>query len=187
MSKAFVGIAAILWFLSANPAAQGEAQQPRLPPKPAEAQKPAPQENVVRPPAPQGQPTNVRLDMTITDQTGTGEAAKRTVTMIVADGQSGSIRSTGNQVQARLFVDATPHILSGGKVRVHLAVEYNPRQTAEEVPEVLMPGPRPIGGSSLHQRITVVLEPGKPMVISQAWDPVSDRNIAVELGASILK
>jgi hypothetical protein len=142
-------------------------------------QKSAPQEKVARPPEPQGQPTNVRLDVTISDQTGTGESTKRTVTMIVADGHSGSIRSSGNQVQARLFVDATPRILDDGVVRVQLGLEYNPRQTAEPVADVVTPGPRATGGSSLHQRIAVVVQPGKLMVISQASDPVSDRNIVV--------
>lgn len=115
----------------------------------------------------------------MTDDMTPGQPARRTVTMIVADGQRGSIRSTGNQIQARLFVDATPQILSNGAVRVHIGLQYNPRWEPTEN--------TPVGGSSLNQEITSILQPDKPLVISQASDPVSDRKITVEVTASILK
>jgi hypothetical protein len=158
-------------------------------PEPAQ-QKPAP--NVVGNDVLTGQPLNIKLDLTITDQAGPGEPAKRTVTMIVADRQPGSIRSTGNQVQARMYVDATPRILANGDVQVFLGLEYNPRQTRTDKPAGPEMPPFPnepasTGGSSLNQRITLVLQPNKPLVISQAADPVSDRKITVEVRASILK
>ena len=45
------------------------------------------------PPAPEGLPNNIRIEVTITDQAGPGEAAKRTVSMIVADRRNGIVRS----------------------------------------------------------------------------------------------
>ena len=35
--------------------------------------------------------------------------------------------------------------------------------------------------------MTVVLQSGKPMIVSQAADPVTDRKIVVEVVATILK
>lgn len=137
------------------------------------------------------QPLNVKLDLTISDQVGPGEPAKRTVSMIVADRTKGSIRSTGNQVQARMFVDAMPRVLANGDVEVYLGLDYNPRQAVtEKGAQSEFPGTEarnPIGGSSLNQTMTVIVQPGKPLVISQAADPVSDRKITVEVRATILK
>ena len=48
-----------------------------------------------RPPAPEGLPNNIRIELTITDQAGPGAAEKRTVSMMVADRKVGSIRSQG--------------------------------------------------------------------------------------------
>jgi hypothetical protein len=47
--------------------------------------------------------------------------------------------------------------------------------------------PRDEGGSSLNQRVVIVLEPNKPLMLSQAADPLSDRRITVEVRVSILK
>ena len=142
---------------------------------------------------PAGQPVNVRLDLTITDQNGSGEPAKKTVTMIVADRNSGSIRSSGNNIRAALNVDATPNILPNGTVKVTLAIEYNPRQGGVVAQKVKTASgdtvelPAEPGGSSLNERVTVFLEAGKPLMLSQAADPISDRKITVEVRAAVLK
>jgi hypothetical protein len=139
-----------------------------------------------------GQPINIKLDLTITDQLGPGEPAKKTVSMIVADRYQGAIRSAGNSVRAVLNVDATPQILPSGSVRVMLGIEYNPRQATVQQQVKgpggeLIPFPPEPGGSSLNQRVAIILEPGKPLVLSQAADPISDRKITVEIRATILK
>jgi hypothetical protein len=41
--------------------------------------------------------------------------------------------------------------------------------------------------TGLNERIVTILESGKPIVISQAADPTSDRRIGVEVRATILK
>lgn len=141
-----------------------------------------------------GQPVNIKLDLTITDQLGPGEPAKKTVSMIVADRYQGAIRSAGNSVRAVLNVDATPHILPSGSIRIMLGIEYNPRQVTPSQHVVakgpggeLIPFPPEPGGSSLNQRVAIILEPGKPLLLSQAADPISDRKITVEIRATILK
>jgi hypothetical protein len=132
-------------------------------------------------PEPAAQPVNILLDLTITDQTGTADSLKKTLSMIVADRGSGSIRSLGNirnQGQVQINMDARPQILSNGSVRVALGLEYNPRRVGSESPSEW---------SRLNQQIGVVLQPGKPLVISQAADPASDRRIQVEMTATISK
>lgn len=156
---------------------------------PAQAAKPVDVEPAPRPPDPVGQPINVKLDLTITDQMGPGEPAKKTVSLIVADRAAGSIRSWGNNVRASLNVDATPTVLSNGSVRVQLGLEYNPRQLAAATADIVEKDneARYGGGTSLNERIAIVLDSGKPMVISQAADPMSDRKITVEIRATVLK
>ena len=157
----------------------GYAQQAPAPP--AKQEKPAP-----RPPAPEGLPNNIRIELTITDQAGPGEAGKRTVSMIVADRKIGSIRSAG-QVQTSsgkfnvtLNVDATPTILKDNLMRLDIGLEYIPKPGSENASSGE-------GRAQLNERMGLLVESGKPLVISQASDPTSDRRISVELTATILK
>lgn len=128
-----------------------------------------------------GQPTNVRIDLTITDQTGPGEPIKKVVTMLLADAAQGSIRSSGSvrgQGRVQINLDARANVLPSGHIRLSLGLEYNPRVTASD---------SPTESSSLNEQIAVLLEPGKPLVVSQAADPASDRKISVEVKATVLK
>lgn len=202
MFRETCGVIAVVLLLGAAAVAQQPAPAaPKPTPAPA-APKPTP------PPAaaptmvdtgmlpggidPRGQPVNVKLDLTITDQLGPGEPAKKTMSLIVADRAGGSIRSSGNNVRAVLNVDATPQIMPNGNIRVQLGLEYNPRQsmtvqTAKGPSGETVQLPPEPGGSSLNQRVAIVLEPGKPLVLSQAADPISDRRITVEIRATVLK
>lgn len=133
-------------------------------------------------PEPPGINANVKLDLTIADQTGSGEPLKKVVTMLVADRGMGSIRSNGtarNQGRVQINVDARPTIVPNSQlVRVTLGFEYTPRALGQEAAAEW---------SSVSEQFTVVLEAGKPVVISQAADPASDRKITVEVRATILK
>lgn len=129
---------------------------------------------------------NVKLDLTITDQSGPGEAAKRTVSMILADRQGGSIRSAGSVIAAgsrinvTLNVDARPQILDDNRILLDLTLEYAPKPISENANTGE-------GRAHLTERLALIVDPGKPMVISNASDPTSDRRITVELMATILK
>lgn len=131
---------------------------------------------------PEGQPVNVRLDLTISDSAGGGEPTKRTVTVIVADRHVGFIRASGTQtlhgrsVGVQLNVDARPHILPNGKVRVGITLQYAPAPTDPAV-----------AVSGLNQQFTLILEPGKPFLMSEAADPLSNRKMTVEGRVTILK
>lgn len=195
MSRHVIGAAFIAVLLAGSLHAQDEqarAQTPAPSEKPSQSQSkpPAPAE---APPQPAGQPVNVKLDLTITDQAGPGEPSKKTVSIIVADRSLGSIRSTANNIRAILNVDATPQLLPNGNVKLQLGIEYNPRQGGGGVDKVktstgdVLEVTREPGGSSLNQRVTIVVEPNKPLILSQAADPLSDRKITVEVRVSILK
>jgi hypothetical protein len=128
-----------------------------------------------------GQPVNIKVDLAITDQTGQGVPLRKVVTMIVADRATGSIRSSGSVRNARrvqINVDVRPQILQSGAVRVMLGLEYNPGTLGNDAPTEW---------SSLNEQIGVVLQPGEPLLVSQAADPASDRKITVELTATLLK
>jgi hypothetical protein len=58
-------------------------------------------------------------------------------------------------------------------VAVYLTVEYQPE--------------RAVNTTMLNQSIGVVLTPGKPTIISQSADPNSDRKVAVEVTATVVK
>jgi hypothetical protein len=193
--------------LDAQTRSQKPQQTPRPEPRvePAEAPQPAPSALQMPRSEPLGQPVNVRLELTITDQTGPGEPTKKLITMIVADRQNGFIRSkatvrmpneapSGTMVvpafqyrDLTINVDARPVVLKptseGGNVRVDLGLEYQP--TGPSGRGAAAP-PDP-GMSTLNERISVIVESGKPLTISQAADPASDRRISVELKVTILK
>jgi hypothetical protein len=156
--------------------------------KAAAAAKTEPRAPVVEP-----LPVNIRIEVVITDQAGPGETSKKTVSMIVGDRQQNSIR-TSAQVRERnsgglrpvgINVDARPIINAKepNKVQLMFGLEYSPKTgsggNASDAPEP--------SSSSLSQRITLNLESGKPLLVSQAADPASDRKITVEVTATILK
>ena len=130
--------------------------------------------------------TNVQVDLTITDQAGSGTPEKKVVSMVVSSGSWGKIRSsqvvgTGSQAAViDLNVDARPFVSVEGPIQLELTIVYSPpgSQSGESVRL------RPTG---VNQSLTVILQSAKPLVISQAADPVGDRKIIVEAKATVLK
>jgi hypothetical protein len=163
-------------------------QQPAPAEKPAQ---PAPAREPARAPEPLGQPVNVKLEVTITDQAGPGDPTKKIVTMFVADRTVGSVRSNGFQntgmgtQPVSINVDATPTILKDGGIRLQFGLEYQPRPPLE--PQTQQ-APVSLGRmSQINERLTVILQEGKPLLISQGADPSGDRKITVELRATLVK
>lgn len=133
--------------------------------------------------------TNVKIELTITDQRGNGPAERKQVLMIAADGHWGKIRThastrpsdptAGPFVPVTLNVDARPFMTVGGQIQLDLTVAYNPLDESNKTGLV-----RP---TELNQSMTIVLQSGKPLVISQAADPIADRKMIVEVVATVLK
>jgi hypothetical protein len=67
-----------------------------------------------------------------------------------------------------------------GQIQLELTIVYSPPGGADKDSQ----RPRPTG---VNQSLTVVLQSGKPLLVSQAADPVSDRKVIVEVKATILK
>ncbi len=140
-----------------------------------------------------GEPVTVRIDLTITDQVGTAAPLKKTMTLLAADGERASVRSINRspgQNNAQFNVDARP-VLAKEKIRLDLSVIYDP-------PEIPRPGTenerdssgKPMNlawSTSLQESMGVVLENGKPMIVSQSADPRTDRKVTVEVKATVLK
>src|SRR4029079_3389126 len=86
-------------------------------------------------------------------------------------------------------VDARPLITRDNVIRLDLGLEYQPvvaaRVTARTSPPNPAPFPPEQSYSNLNQRISVLLESGKPLVISQAADPGSLRQTSVEFAATM--
>jgi hypothetical protein len=175
----------IVMMLAASPAlAQAKATAAKE--KPAE-QKSADQKSgdaAAKPPAPQ--PTaNIRIELTITDQRGTAAPISKIIAMTMVDGGFGRIR-TGGDVRSplgfrpvTLNVDAQPRIYKDGKIRVDMTIEYRPIAGESDTEQSSTP--------TINESIGVLLEDGKPLLISQSADPATDRKVKVEVKATILK
>jgi len=154
------------------------AQQPPAPPPQAPQAAPAAQQRNFT-------DTNIRLDLTITD-TYAETPSTKTISLLVMDGQRGSIRTANrlpnSGVNVQLNVDAVANILTDrtGRIRLRLTFEYTPAQTTPA-------DARPQGPAELTESLTVVLENGTPLVISQSADPLTDRRVTVEVSATVLK
>jgi hypothetical protein len=182
---------AVCFAILAVPIAAGQQQPPPPPPPAANQEKPTPPPAPPTPPAPSIRPTfqpvTVRIDLTISDQVGTAPVVKKTMTLLAADGERASVRSvnrTADQRDAVFNVDARP-VLTQDKIRLDLGVVYDP-------PEI--PRTDPLGTdkkfgwtTSLQQSMGILLENGKPLVVSQSADPRTDRKVTVEVKATILK
>lgn len=146
------------------------------------------------PPAPrrEGQPVNIKIDFTITDQRGGAPAIKRTMTMMVADFHTGSIRSQSAVFQVGdvpLNIDASPTLLTDGKIRLGFNLQYD-WPAPFEAPAANANQPLPRGTvikTQLHDSVTLMLESGKPMVAAQSADPIGDRQVTVEVKATVLR
>lgn len=133
-----------------------------------------------------GQPVNIRLDVTITDQQPSAAPVVKTLTTLVADNWQSRLRTEGSTFTSggaygiALNLDARPRILNKtrDKILLMMTIEYKP--TA--------PDPKPgVSSTTLNQSFQVILQDGQPVMISQSADPNSDRKVKLEVKATIQK
>ena len=167
MQKSFLALA-VTALLSSG----ASAQQPPA----AAAQKPVDSQAAQAPPRPQPQLLNVKIDLTITDQREGAAPTPKTLTIIVADRESGRIRSMSAREELTLNVDVRPEMVRDGRVRTWLTLEYRPPRTSPDKEAV-----------GMTESLVAILDDGKPLVVSQSADPASSRSVKVELKATILK
>jgi hypothetical protein len=138
----------------------------------------------------QGQPVNIKVEFTITDQRGTAPPIKRIVSLVVADAHTGMVRSQSQLYQrgdVPLNVDTSPEVLADGKIRLGFNIQYDwpaplESQSADR--------PFPTGAvtkTAIHDSVSLILESGKPMIAAQSADPIGDRQVTVEVKATVMK
>lgn len=150
----------------------------------------------------EGQAVNTRIELTITDARGEGTPITKTVSLMTADRSWGRIRTQGDvqlqgpggpRVPIILNVDARPTLVRDNRARVELTIEYRPAD------EIIVPNggaPTAVPSSrrdpqgitpNINESLAVILEDGKPLLISQSADPVTDRKVKVEAKITILR
>jgi hypothetical protein len=177
------------------PPAPAAAPAPQTPPAPRPGTSPrSPRASTGEATAPtpeparrnRGQLINLRLEFTVTDQIGAAPPVRKTITMNVADGESGRIRTNAEVFRkgtaptvVPLSIDAFPEI-DGSKIRLRASLEY---QLLKDAPEPELPA----GKTSITQGVTAILNDGVSMVLSQSADPLTDRKVTLEVKATIIK
>jgi hypothetical protein len=148
-------------------------------------------------------PQDVRLDVTINDQSGAGKPVAKTVSMVVADREEGAIRSqtrmpfrvsvrpsdpntplppeAWNTETLPLNVEAWPTILPDGHIRVKLVLSYRTASAAAGAAS------GPLALATVEKSLIAVLSDGKPLVVSESADAATDRKVTVEVKATIQK
>jgi hypothetical protein len=160
--------------------------EPRMAIPPGEARTTTPPAAAERPRR-EGQPFNIKVDLTLTDQRAGAPPIKRTVTLMAADGYTGSIRTQASIYQrgeVPLNIDASPTMLADGKIRLALNLQYDWPAPVESGKEI------PVGSvmrTALHDSLWLILESGKPTIVAQSADPIGDRQVTVEVKATVLR
>jgi len=156
--------------------------RPQTPPAPAaEPEPPAPPRRV-------GQPVNIKIDVTITDQGRPGvPPVKKTVSVVTGDGLNGRIRSSAVYAaigNVPLNVDAEPELIADGKIRLRVNLQYSLPADAGGQGQASAGALR---STDIQELLSVIVESGKPIVAAQSADPVGDRQVIIELKATVLK
>jgi hypothetical protein len=190
MSNVFRMVPVMLFVASVAAAGQKPAEQP---PKTSDEKEAAARllneaaASAARMAAEGAQPVNIQIELTITDQRGDGTPITKTVSMIASDRSWSRIRTAGDVRTPTGFrpvilnVDARPTMLAkdGRRTRVELTIEYRPVAAEADTEKSTTP--------NVNESLSVILEDGKSMLISQSADPVTDRKVKVEAKAAILK
>jgi hypothetical protein len=132
-------------------------------------------------PAEGGQLVNIRLDVSVIDQSATGAAQPKTLMVVLADRQMGQTRAVYED--RSIFVDARPTVVDG-LIRISVTVK------SEEPPRMMVPGaafkaPDPI--LNWQNSFALLLSNGKPMVALETADAVTKRKLSIEVKATIQK
>ena len=157
------------------------AQTPPASPAKPSSPSPAPPQTSIKIPEPAPSPMlfNIRVDVVVTEEGGGDPLSRKEISLTVGDSRSGSVRSGGVvaedkrfDVPQRLWVDVQPRLESNGKIRTVITMSYlsSPHFSREG-----------------EQKLEVLLENGKPLVVSQASSATSARRMRVELTATVLK
>ncbi len=186
---------ALMLCLTASITTPTLAQQPAAAPVPTlQPPRAAPAATLPTPPAPApsprrtGQPINVKIDLSINDQRAGSAPIKRTLSMVVADGMGGSIRSQSEVMavgSVPLNVDGAARTACGRQDSADaVGLQYDwpaPIEAGRDAPRGT------VVKTALRDSVALILEHNKPMIAAQRADPIGDRQVTVEVKATILR
>jgi hypothetical protein len=176
-------VAVLICFFSLTGAAQ-QAAPPAVPAAPAAPAPPA----LPTPPAdPElgGQPINIRLDVSVIDQTGAGTPQPKSLMVMLVDRAMGRTRAAFQD--RSIAVDARPTIVDG-RIRAHLTIQSERARNSPFMP--VMPGSNPEQEDhtiNWRNSFSLLLENGKPMLALETNDAVTKRKTSIEVKATIQK
>ena len=116
---------------------------------------------------------NIQIDVRILEESPGEAAVSKTVTLTIADRQSGSSRAVDRLVEGVgiLNVDVGAVVQSNGRILTRIGLEY---QNMNEQPSVQM-------------RAQPLLESGKALRVSRSASAKGSRTITVDVTATVLK
>jgi len=121
---------------------------------------------------------------------------KKTVTVVTGDRMSGFIRSTASYDapigSVPLNVDVEPELLTDNRIRLRLNLQYNlpsMERLAPVPPGQIPPSPPSpaLRTTGIQENLALILENGKPLVAAQSADPVGDRQVTIDVKATVLR
>lgn len=132
-----------------------------------------------------GQPINIRLDVSVTDQTAQGAAQPKSLMVMLVDRAMGRTRAAFQD--RSIAVDARPVIVDG-RIRVYLTIQ------SDRTRNPFMPvTPGTVNQETEDHTInwrnsfSLLLENGKPMIALETLDAATKRKMSIEVKATIQK
>jgi hypothetical protein len=168
-------VALLIVLMSIPLAAQQPPKAPASPQAPATPAAPSPPVPPVDPEQ-GGQPINIRLDVSVTDEGGTGAAQPKTLMVMLVDRAMGRTRAAFED--RSIAVDARPTLVDG-RIRVYITV------LSENPP--LFSGPPKDHTINWRNSFSLLLDNGKPMLAMETSDAVTKRKMSIEVKATIQK
>jgi hypothetical protein len=158
----------------APPATPGKPAAPAPPQAPSPPQAPAPP---AVDPEVGGQPVNIRVDVSVIDQTATDAAVPKTLMVMLADRSMGRTRAAFQD--RSIAVDARPTLVDG-RIRVNLTIQSDANPNF---------GPPAERDHTIIWRnsFSLLLENGKPLLALETLDAVTKRKMSIEVKATIQK
>jgi hypothetical protein len=144
---------------------------------------------------------NIRVDATIIESRGDQTIGRRVISATMVDGENASVRSMAfvpmrqtdedagkapnvvvpvQQTRALLNMDAKARLRADSKVQVWLTVES--QSAGIDLGEA-----GKASDATIRQSVSVLLDPGTPIVVAQSADAVGNRRLTLEVKATVLK
>ena len=173
--RTYVPVFLCLWSLTLGAQQPAQKAPPAPPAPPAAPAAPAPP----APPRPDleegGQAINIRLDVTVTDQTVQGLTQPKSLMVMLVDRAMGRTRVAFEN--RSINVDARPTI-TDGHIRVYLTIQSDGH---------FEPGTQRDNTLNWRNSFSLLLDNGKPMLALETNDAATKRKMSIEVKATIQK